>query len=197
MNRVFPFRKQCRTSGSMIRRKEVHITDKSRLAAQANSFSAGMVDAMRARAMQLRAATLVAATFVAVALLAGTSDAARKKQPIGSRQFSTQTSCGTGNGGLVWAEDHLSVSGLVSDGKDHPNSKTHLYVNWTDEKGKNRRWQIKGATAHNGEIDKPFGMQKFGQQPVTVPSVQGTPRDAEVTACSDSCGKRWACGRPG
>jgi hypothetical protein len=168
------------------------MTGKSRLAALATAMSAWMAQAMRARSMQLTAATVMAVILVAVALLAGTSAAARKKQDVGKREFLTQTTCGIGYGDIYWKEDSIVVKGNVSDYGGHPNSKTHLFVNWQDDKRKKPKSDDKPiATAHNGQQEKAFG-------PVPVPGgVKGKPRDAEVTACSDSCGKRWACGRPG
>lgn len=160
------------------------MTDKSRLAALAAAMSAWMADAGLARAMKLTAATLVA-----VALLAGTAGGG-KKQKMGSRAFVAQTTCGAGIGSIEWGEDVLRVDGEVQDkAKDgYPNSKTHLYVKWKDKKGPHNV-RIDGATANNGET---IDFKRFD-----VPGVTGTPRDAEVSACSDSCGKRWACGRPG
>jgi hypothetical protein len=173
------------------------MTDKSRLAALATAMSAWMAEAMRARSMQLTAATLTAAILVVLALLAGTSDAARKKQGFGQREFFTQTTCGSGAGKIYWQEGSILVEGNVWDYDSHPNSKTHLFVNWKDDKRNKPKSDDKPiVTAHNSQTGKNNQGKPFG--PVPVPGgVKGKPRDAEVTACSDSCGKRWACGRPG
>jgi hypothetical protein len=184
MNRVFPFRKRCWTSASMIRRKEGPMTGKSRLAALATSISEGMADAMHARAMQLTAATLVA-----VALLAGTAAAAKKSE--GLRPFNAGNALGDAQGYIGWNRSAIALQGQMRDFQSSAKSSTALFVSSYDDRPKQQREQV--VVVPNGKgIQIP---QKFIR-------TQGTPRKALVSVCSRDEEKKawkdkWKCGRPG